>query len=79
MTQSPLLATTSTIENDVNQAQVGDPKSIEATVHGLNEPEKPPPTQSNKPPKPRNKRRYPAWEHFTAITDDRGLFSLFES
>ena len=48
--------------------EVGDPKSVEATVHGhpSNQLEKEKlSNEVSKPPKPTNKRRSPAWEHFT--------------
>ncbi|KAM7506105.1 hypothetical protein LguiB_005009 [Lonicera macranthoides] len=50
--------------------EVGDPKSIEATVHGnpSNQLEKEKPSnEASKPPKPTNKQRFPMWEHFTEI------------
>ncbi|KAM7511465.1 hypothetical protein LguiB_010340 [Lonicera macranthoides] len=59
--------------------EVGDPKSVEATMHGnpSNQPEKEKPSnEARKPPKPTNKRRSPAWEHFTEIKDEGELVDM---
>ncbi|KAM7517781.1 hypothetical protein LguiB_016743 [Lonicera macranthoides] len=59
--------------------KVGDPKSVEATVHGnpFNQSEKEKPSnEASKPPKHTNKRRSQAWEHFTEIKNEGELVDM---
>ncbi|KAM7499302.1 hypothetical protein LguiA_023716 [Lonicera macranthoides] len=59
--------------------EVGGSKSVEVTVHGntSNQREKEKPSnEASKPPKPTNKRRSSAWEHFTEIKNEGELVDM---